>query len=158
MIAAAIGAGSFHGPQTAHLFDDHQDGPIAAVIGTDGARVGGIEGAAGGTGFDLVGGDGQGLGQGPQQLVLALQKIKSGTSARTGTKPRQFAQKLDQTFNLGSGGSGHLWSGKPRKARHIGERACGLAHQLGLQAIQARLGVTVGGEDQILKGFGVCVL
>ncbi len=74
-------------------------------------------------------------GQGVEQLLAPLEQGQRRAPGRARAQPRQLGQQRDQPLDLGSGGGGQALE-LARACRacrgHAGQRARGLAHQLGL--------------------------
>ena len=80
-----------------------------------------------------------------QQLFAVLDEMKCGAAGRTGTKPRQAGQELDQAFYFTAAGLGHIVLKRHLETGRDGQAASDVFHIVGdhLFNLVAEMGVLV---------------
>jgi len=111
MIARVDRMGPLERPEVRDVGDHDDDGGIAPHVGADRARILAVDISAHPADLDFLKRGVHRRGKRRHDLLALLNEKERGATRRTGTKPRQAGEQLDQSLDLGSGGgSGHgVW-------------------------------------------------
>src|SRR5215831_10785756 len=101
--------GAFQRPQIGDILDHHDHRRVAAFIGANRARIGGVDVSAHRADRDALHGGLQGDRQWRHQLFALLDERQGGAARRARAEARQAGQELDQALDFRTGdGGGHL--------------------------------------------------